>query len=101
MIRDILYIIDEPDGTQVSGVRDNSSNDTDNDTGNDTGEEDNDDFIGSPAFFGIIAGSSCCCCCVVCCWLRRRYVTDVYADWEESEEEGFEEDPVIDVISEK
>ncbi|CAE7207895.1 GIP [Symbiodinium sp. CCMP2592] len=78
-----------------------SSNDTDNDTGNDTGEEDNDDFIGSPAFFGIIAGSSCCCCCVVCCWLRRRYVTDVYADWEESEEEGFEEDPVIDVISEK
>ncbi|CAE7797874.1 unnamed protein product, partial [Symbiodinium microadriaticum] len=101
MIRDILYIIDEPDGTQVSVVRDNSSNDTDNDTGNDTGEEDNDDFIGSPAFFGIIAGSSCCCCCVVCCWLRRRYVTDVYADWEESEEEGFEEDPVIDVISEK
>ncbi|CAE7207385.1 unnamed protein product, partial [Symbiodinium pilosum] len=48
MIRDILYIIDKPDGTQVSVVRDNSSNDTGNDTGNETGGDDEDDFIGSP-----------------------------------------------------
>eukprot|EP00435_Cladocopium_sp_Y103_P048973 s12_g14.t1 len=96
MTRDILYLIDEPDGTQVSvATRENShwylhgDNNTNNETEtNGTGEED-EDFLGSPAFIGLVAGGSCCCCCccVVCCYLRRRYMVEIYIDSEESEEE--------------
>eukprot|EP00913_Durusdinium_trenchii_P021602 g20300.t1 len=62
-----------------------------------------EDFIGSPAFIAIVAGGSACCCCggCFCIWLRRRYIIEVYADWEESEEEGFSDDEIVDVLSDK
>jgi len=103
MTRDILYIIGEPDGTQVSVVKD-KDNDTDNDTDtNGTGGGEEEDFLSSPVFIGLVAGGSscCCCCCLVCCYLRRRYMVDVYADWEESEEEDFSDDNIVDVLDEK
>lgn len=100
MTRDILYLIGEPDGTQVSVVKPDGDNNTDNETEtNGTGDED-DDFLSSPAFIGLVAGCSsccCCCCCVVCCYLRRRYMVEIYIDGEESEEEDFEDDKIVDI----
>lgn len=99
MTRDILYLIGEPDGTQVSVVKPDGDNNTDNETEtNGTGYED-DEFVGSPAFIGLVAGcSGCCCCCVVCCYLRRRYMVEIYIDSEDSEEEeDFEDDKIVDI----
>eukprot|EP00931_Biecheleriopsis_adriatica_P047377 TRINITY_DN27313_c0_g1_i1.p1 TRINITY_DN27313_c0_g1~~TRINITY_DN27313_c0_g1_i1.p1 ORF type:complete len:4923 (-),score=820.80 TRINITY_DN27313_c0_g1_i1:177-14945(-) len=99
MKKDIDYEVDVPDGTQVAIVLENSTNDTVNVTINETVGVEEESFIGSAAFIGIVAGGSCCCCLCLCliAW-RVRYAILVDPDFEEAEEEDegeFTDDPEV------